>query len=704
MQIKRVFPIVFLFFSLVACDLLSPPVVSRPTVISTSPGNEDQNVSVDTDISAQLELVDGSAIDSDTLGNGTVRLKEAGTDVLLSGTITTSGETINFDPDISLKADTSYSFEITDGVEDENNNSVQPYSITFATFSANSPIIARVDPPDGATDVDPTNSVSLYPDNTAGGLDNSTNTPSNVRLIEVGTNAAVDAVRGTSGGFDIITLNPTATLKEDTAYRIEVTDDVKDQSGNAFIPFTSTFTTGKVRDTGSSDIRFSRQTVVQDGDSYSSLAIGPDRKLYATTVDGRIKRFPINTDGTLGSAETITSLQENERTSENPGGIRLLIGFAFDPSSTPDNLIAWVSHTYVDPEFKLMNIDEPWSGKITRLSGPDLGTVEDYVVGLPRSSKDHVTNGIAFNPGEPNVLYFNQGSNSAMGAPDSAWDYQQERLLSGATLRLDISTISSPPLNVQTEDGGSYNPFAANAPLTLYGRGVRNAYDLVWHSNGELYVPANGSNLGGIVPRYDPIGNSCSTRPEGTYNGPKLTEPDDVDGAYINDGQTDGWKVGEQVQSDFLFRVEKDGYYGHPNPKRCEWILNGGGTSNDASRVNIYKSTTQPDPNYRGFAYDFAKNKSPNGVIEYKSDALGGILQGKLLVVRYSNENDILVMDPNGPNNDISSVEESDDLGDFQDPIDLIEDTTNGGNLYVSEYDAPEDTNLQRITLLRPAN
>ena len=88
------------------------------------------------------------------------------------------------------------------------------------------------------------------------------------------------------------------------------------------------------------------------------------------------------------------------------------------------------------------------------------------------------------------------------------------------------------------------------------------------------------------------------------------------------------------------------GYYGHPNPKRCEWILNGGGTSNDASRVNIYKSTTQPDPNYRGFAYDFAKNKSPNGVIEYKSDALGGILQGKLLVVRYSNENDILVMGP----------------------------------------------------------
>jgi len=41
---------------------------------------------------------------------------------------------------------------------------------------------------------------------------------------------------------------------------------------------------------------------------------------------------------------------------------------------------------------------------------------------------------------------------------------------------------------------------------------------------------------------------------------------------------------------------------------------------------------TQPDPNYKGFAYDFGRNRSTNGVIEYKSDTFGA-LKNKLLVV-----------------------------------------------------------------------
>jgi glucose/arabinose dehydrogenase len=46
---------------------------------------------------------------------------------------------------------------------------------------------------------------------------------------------------------------------------------------------------------------------------------------------------------------------------------------------------------------------------------------------------------------------------------------------------------------VQTEDRGAanYNPFAANAPVKIFATGIRNAYDLVWHRNGNLYVPTN---------------------------------------------------------------------------------------------------------------------------------------------------------------------------------------------------------------------
>ena len=694
---KRIIPIVFLLFGLVACDIfnpdppIDPPDPTRPTVTSTNPSDGDQTVSPDINISAQLQLPNGP-IDDSTLGNGTVRLTEEGDDTLLSGNVSASGDAITFDPRNSLRAEVSYTFEITDGVKDESGMAVQPYSITFRT--SNRPRIQRSEPRDGDTNVNPEASVSLYPTNTEGGLDDSTSTAETVKLIEVETGSSIDVKRGTSGGFDIITLEPRESLKENTAYRVEVTEDVKDQSGQSFLPFTSTFTTGNTPEDTPTNVDFSRETVAQDGDSHTSLAIGPDRKLYATTVDGRIKRFPINADGTLGSAEVISSLQQEE------GRPRLLIGFAFDPSATADSLIAWISHTYVDDAFDLKNINEPWSGKITRLSGPNLETVQDYVVGLPRSSKDHVTNSIAFNPAEPDVLYFNQGSNSAMGAPDSAWNFQEERLLSAATLRLDVSAVS-PPLNVQTEDvSNPYDPFASGAPLTIYGSGIRNAYDLVWHSNGSLYVPTNGSNLGGIVPRYDLSGldsDVCNG-----YTGPILDDPSDVDGRYVSEN-TDGWLVEDQVQSDFLFRVEQGGYYGHPNPKRCEWILNGGGNYSDAAaRVDIYKSSTDPDPDYRGFAYDFAKNKSPNGVIEYKSNTFEGSLQGKLLVARYSNEDDILVLEP-GSDGDIINAQTPEDLDGFSDPIDLVEDTTNG-NLYISEFDESEGTNDQGIVLLRPAN
>ena len=30
------------------------------------------------------------------------------------------------------------------------------------------------------------------------------------------------------------------------------------------------------------------------------------------------------------------------------------------------------------------------------------------------------------------------------------------------------------------------------------------------------------------------------------------------------------------TQNDYLLRVEKGGYYGHPNPARAEYVLNGG--------------------------------------------------------------------------------------------------------------------------------
>lgn len=344
---------------------------------------------------------------------------------------------------------------------------------------------------------------------------------------------------------------------------------------------------------------------------------------------------------------------------------------------------------------------------MTRLSGPNLETVQDVVIGLPRSSKDHVTNSVAFNPAEPGVVYFIQGSNTAMGAPDSSWLWQPERVLSGAVLRLDTNLLGSLPLNVQTEDGGSYNPFAPNAPLTIYATGTRNSYDLVWHSNGNLYVPANGSRYGGVVPRYNSIPGTCENRIDGRpYTGPILDSPSDVpDAEYLTaGGRTDGWEI-DQTLHDYLFKIEEGGYYGTPNPARCEWILNGGGVGlpgRPTTEVEQYPDTVAPDPNYRGPAGDFGEGISPNGAIEYKGDAFPA-LKGRLLVTRYSRYDDVVGVTFGADGNETAQTPIVLTDPSFLDPLDITESPTTG-YLYVSLFNELGGATAPKagITLLRP--
>src|SRR4029453_7360300 len=117
-----------------------------------------------------------------------------------------------------------------------------------------------------------------------------------------------------------------------------------------------------------------------------------------------------------------------------------------------------------------------------------------------------------------------------------------EPLLRAPILPIDTKAITG-TLNVKTEAGGTYNPFAAGAPVTIYAEGVRNAYDGVWHSNGHYFVPTNGSAPGGTTP-----------------GGGGVSPLNEI----------------EETQSDFLFDIKKGGYYGHPNPLLSNYVLNGG--------------------------------------------------------------------------------------------------------------------------------
>ncbi len=641
----------------------------------------------------------------------------------LTATVDISGEPLNAGlwtdsnyTDRTVTNGTTYAYAVT--AVDASGNESAPSNVVSALpvpMPDGRPSVTESRPADGETNVVRNESVATSLDLPNGGVDPTTLSSETVRLLRTSDGAPVAALVNTSGGFDTIILTPVDLLEANTSYRFEVTEAVRDESGAAFIPYSITFTTGTDdgRDPGLESVAFEKVALPTANDvHYTSLAIGPDGKLYASALTGQIRRFPILADGTLGAAEDIDSLVTAE------GGLRLLIGLTFDPASTPGNLIVWVSHT----QFAFSGSNPPeygddWTGKITRLSGPNLEVVQDYVVGLPRSAKDHVTNSIAFGP--DGAMYVPQGANSAMGAADSTWRNRPERLLSAAVLRIDTSAITSPPLDVKTEEGGSYNPFAPGAPVTVYASGVRNAYDLVWHSNGQLYVPTNGSAAGGNTPGTPAsLPASCQSRIDAGIHGP-YTGP-----------QASGLTNVRQTMPDFMFRVVENGYYGHPNPTRCEWILNGANPTAgaDPAQVDTYPVGTAPDRNYRGFAFDFGLNPSTNGIIEYQNNAFDGALQGKMLIVRFSKFKDIIVLTPGGAADEyniVTSNEGVEGLTSFLDPLALIENPANG-YLYVSEFnrgvsglslaDAGDELGplsmLQpnqrqtgpRLTLLRPIN
>jgi len=548
------------------------------------------------------------------------------------------------------------------------------------------PSVRVTGPQDAEAMVNPASPITADVNVVTSAIDLASLSASAVNLTEHATGTQVPAQLNTSGGGDVIVLQPNAALKANTQYDFNVTASLKDTSGLKFLPATRTFVTGSATTSGTT-VAFEQVPLsTVPANPYTGVEVGPDNKLYAATLTGSILRFNILADGTLGASQVISSVQAANKTSTNPTGLRSIIGMKFDPASTADNLIMWISNNYFwDGQTQAPD----WSGKITRLSGPDLGVVQDYVVGLPRSIRDHQTNSVAFKPGEPNVLYITQGANNAMGAPDDAWGNRPEHALTAAVLRLDVSKLTSLPLNVQTDDGGLYNPYASGAPLTVFASGIRNAYDLVWHTNGQLYTPTNGSAAGGNTPgtptNYASLA-ACQNRIDGPYTAPVVPALYNV-----------------SVESDYLFRVVQGGYYGHPNPSRCEWVMDGGNPTGNADLAETpdYPVGTLPDRNYRGYAYDFGLHASPNGVIEEYTLAGNTALKNKLMVVRYSAGKDIVILTPGGANGDIvSSQSNVTGLTGFNpSPLDLTEDRSNG-NLYVAQLD--EYSGSGTITLVRP--
>ncbi|WP_185982723.1 carbohydrate-binding protein [Aureimonas mangrovi] len=547
----------------------------------------------------------------------------------------------------------------------------------------------------------------------------------NIKLVETLTGVEVAIDVQISGGADSLTIRPLQMLKENTSYTLKVQDvmdlgSIEDPNGalRQFQDLTTTFVTGTAPEEVARDVAFTTNVILNgfaDGaGGFTTIEFGPDGKLYVATITGEVHRWEVNPDGTIDKAsiETLSLDYLNAGGGERRG----IVGFVFDPND-PNTI--WISDNAPIPrENKAFDTPE-FSGRISKITLGEDGsfagaTAETYISGLPRSGGDHLTNSLEFrkNPdfgtaGEPEyLLYVSQGSNSAAGQADGAWGNRPERLLNASILEIDptrdapaggydvrTEPVTAPtttnPLSAFNPDGtypGFYNPYAADAVLKIFATGVRNAYDLVWHSNGNLYVPTNGTAAGGRTPD-DPTqpGSQVIT------NSPK--------------------------QYDYFFTVDEGKYYGHPNALHGEYILNGGNPTSGADphevvggndgnpNTNGYAPGTQVDPNYDfDGVYNLGYNRSPNGAIEYMGNAFGSNLTGAILFAQFSVGDNVrmIQVDASGKiiADDVLRRPDGSIIDNYIDPLDIIENPATG-QLYLMTLN--RGTGASQLILLTPA-
>ncbi len=530
------------------------------------------------------------------------------------------------------------------------------------------PSVTTSSPANGATGVNPSGFIScaLNLPNLAAGVNPGTMTDTTVFLYRTFDKTIIPTEVNTDAVGSVIVLQPQSPLAGNTSYTFCVTSGVTDITGTSFIPYQITFTTGQQTAPTNPNIAFQKVALpTATGQLFTGVTLGPDGDLYASTLMGGIFQFSVNADGTLGTPVNLTAADP----------ARLITGVAFDPSSTATNMTLWVSSSSV------LETNAPdWSGIISTITitGNTAKPYTDYVTGLPRSNSNHTNDQPVFGP--DGALYWCQGSNSSMGGADSVWGYRPEHLLNAAILRLNVQAVEQyvatnhAPLNVQTDSlpagQTAYNPYAAGAPLTLYATGVRNAYDLIWDTNGHLYAPTNGAAAGGNLPG-SPAGVTPVVPAE---NG-----------------------IG-QAEDDYLYDIVPGGYYGHPDPSRGQYVFGGGNPVNPPANFAVqgaYPLGTNPDPNYKGYAYDFGVHYSPDGAIEYTGSAFGGALNGDLLITRYSGGKDVLALTTGASGQITSGITGISGFTGFTDPVDITENPANG-DLYVV------DLGNETITLLTP--
>ncbi|MGI9239988.1 MAG: hypothetical protein ACR2RV_04260, partial [Verrucomicrobiales bacterium] len=251
--------------------------------------------------------------------------------------------------------------------------------------------------------------------------------------------------------------------------------------------------------------------------------------------------------------------------------------------------------------------------------------------------------------------------------------------LSGCILEIDFDRIDG---TLDLGPGSGFDPAAPGSPVRIFATGVRNALELVSHSNGRLYTAVNINDRKG---RADGV-------------------PDDPD---IPGDQN---QTIRQTTPDHesLFILERGRHYGFPNPARRQFVLAGG---NPTARVDPFEITdypigTQPEA---GFAPELMfpiwqfGGTSPDGMIEFLPE-FAHPLAGSLLCCFYS-AGDIAVM-PLGRDG-LPVLVEKLRAGEgklrLEGPLDISMDPLSG-TLYIADFGKQANFGAGgSMQLLRPA-
>jgi hypothetical protein len=256
----------------------------------------------------------------------------------------------------------------------------------------------------------------------------------------------------------------------------------------------------------------------------TSLAFGPDDRLYVAQQDGIIQVYTIVRLGPnnyiVTDTETILAINDilnhDDDGTPNPSvDYRQITGIALYGDSA--NPVIYVTSS--DPRIGAgplgqdLDLDTN-SGVISTLTWDGSTWVrQDLVRGLPRSEENHSLNGLVLDTAT-NLLYVCAGGNTNAGARSNNFALAQEYAYAAAILTVDLNSLGTLPYDLPTlddEDRAGVNdlndPFGGNngknqavlevgGPVQVFSPGFRNPYDIIIAQNGKIYSWDNGPNAG----------------------------------------------------------------------------------------------------------------------------------------------------------------------------------------------------------------